>query len=121
MGMKISYKELNEDLAAVLEARKKDPLERYSVDIEGEMKNPTAMKVLSVIENTSTFEQRAQFVKELLQGCKVSIWKDGKKSFDIGITQGVEWWAIEDFNKDPMALRYLVTAIYTKFLKKYEA
>ena len=119
--MKVSYKELQSDLEAVLKAQEKDPLSRYSVDIEGELKTPPALKVLSVIESAKTFEERAQFVKELLGGCRITIYKDDKKSFDVGITQGVEWWAIDGFNKDPMALRFLVTTVFTKFLKKYVA
>lgn len=119
--MKVSYKELQSDLEAVLKAQEKDPLSRYSVDIEGELKTPPALKVLSVIESAKTFEERAQFVKELLGGCRVTIYKDDKKSFDVGITQGVEWWAIDGFNQDPMALRFLVTTVFTKFLKKYVA
>lgn len=119
--MKVSYKEMMNDLDAVLSAQKKDPLSRYSVDIEGELKTPPALKVLSVIESANTFEERAQFVKELLGGCRVTIYKDDKKSFDVGITQGVEWWAIDGFNQDPMALRFLVTTVFTKFLKKYVA
>ena len=119
--MKITYKDLTDDLNAVVEAQKKDPLERYSVDIEGNMKTMSATKVLSVIDNASEFEERAQFVKELLQGCKVTVYKDEKKTFDVAINNGVEWWAIDGFNADPMALRYLVTVVYTRFLKKYTA
>lgn len=119
--MKITYKDLTDDLNAVLEAQKKDPLERYSVDIEGNMKTMSATKVLSVIDNVSDFEERAQFVKELLQGCSVTIYKDEKKLFDVAINNGVEWWAIDGFNQDPMALRYLITVVYTRFLKKYTA
>ena len=119
--MKLTYKDLTEDLNAVVEAQKKDPLERYSVDIEGNMKAMPATKVLSVIDNASNFEERAQFVKELLQGCKITIYKDEKKAFDVAINNGVEWWAIDGFNADPMALRYLVTVVYTRFLKKYTA
>ena len=119
--MKITYKDLTEDLAEVLKAQEKDPLERYSVDIEGNIKTMPATKVLSVIDNAGTFEERAQFVKELLQGCRVTIFKDDKKVFDVAINNGVEWWTIEEFNKDPMALRYLVTVVYTRFLKKYTA
>ena len=119
--MKLTYKDLTEDLEAVVKAQEKDPLERYSVDIEGNMKTMPATKVLSVIEKASDFDERAQFVKELLQGCKVSIYKDEKKTFDVAINNGVEWWAIDGFNQDPMALRYLVTVVYTRFLKKYTA
>ena len=119
--MKITYKDLTEDLEAVVEAQKKDPLERYSVDIEGNIKSMPATKVLSVIDNASDFEERAQFVKELLQGCRVTIYKDEKKTFDVAINNGIEWWAIDGFNADPMALRYLVTVVYTRFLKKYTA
>lgn len=119
--MKITYKDLNEDLDAVLEAQKKDPLSRYSIDIEGELKTPPAMKVLNVIDGDNTFEERAQFVKELLQGCRITIYKDDKKTFEIGMTQAVEWWAVDGFNQDPYALRYLVASVYTKFLKKYVA
>ena len=119
--MKITYKELTEDLEAVVKAQEKDPLERYSVEIEGNMKTMPATKVLNIIDSASSFEDRAQFVKELLQGCKVSIYKDDKKTFDVAINKGVEWWAIDGFNADPMALRYLVTVVYTKFLKKYTA
>ena len=119
--MKLTYKDLTEDLETVVKAQEKDPLERYSVDIEGNMKSMPAIKVLSVIDNASSFEERAQFVKELLQGCRITIYKDEKKTFDVAINNGVEWWAIEGFNADPMALRYLVTVVYTRFLKKYTA
>lgn len=119
--MKITYKEMNEDLDYITESQKRDPLEKYSIDIDGELKVPSALKVLEVIESQNTFAQRAQFVKELLLGCKVTVYKNEKKEFDVGITQGVEWWAIDGFNADPMALRYLVTSVYAKFLKKYVA
>ena len=115
--MKITYKDLKEDLDAVVKAQEKDPLERYSVDIEGTMKAMPATKVLNIIDSASTFEERAQFVKELLQGCKITVYKDDKKTFDVAINGGVEWWAIDGFNQDPMALRYLVTVVYTRFLK----
>ena len=112
---------MRSDCEAFFSAEEKDPLSQYSVDIGGEVKTPPALKVLSVIESANTFEERAQFVKELLGGCRVTIYKDDKKSFDVGITQGVEWWAIDGFNQDPMALRFLVTTVFTKFLKKYVA
>lgn len=119
--MKLTYKDLTEDLDAVAKAQEKDPMERYSADIEGNMKSMPATKVLGIIDNASSFEDRAQFVKELLQGCKVTIYKDDKKTFDVAINNGVEWWAIDGFNADPMALRYLVMVVYTRFLKKYIA
>jgi len=119
--MKITYKELSEDLDAVIEARKKDPLEKYELEIQGEMKNPPAMKVLEMMDGARDFETRAQFVKDVLVGCKVIIYRDGKKTVELGVTPGVQWWAVNEFNDDPMALRYLVTCVYTKYLKKYVA
>lgn len=119
--MKLTYKDLTEDLDAVVKAQAKDPLERYAVDIEGTIKAMPATKVLNIIDTATTFEERAQFVKELLQGCKVTIYKDDKKTFDVAINNAVEWWAVDGFNADPMALRYLVTVVYTRFLKKYTA
>ena len=119
--MKITYKDMSEDLDAVIEAQKRDPLERYSIELEGDLKAVPALRVLSVMEETSSFEQRSAFVLELLQGCKVTVFKDGKKAFDVGVTQGTQWWAVDGFNADPMALRFLVTCVYTKFLKKYVA
>lgn len=119
--MKVTYKELTEDLDTVVKAQERDPLERYSVDIEGNMKTIPATRVLTIIDTVSNFEERSQIVKELLQGCKVTIYKDDKKAFDVAINNGVEWWAIDAFNADPMALRFLVTVVYTKFLKKYTA
>jgi len=119
--MKITYKELTDDLDEVVKAQARDPLERYSVDIEGNMKTMPATKVLNIIDKASTFEERSQAVREMLQGCKVTLYKDDKKLFDVAINGGIEWWAIDGFNADPMALRYLVTVVYTKFLKKYIA
>lgn len=119
--MKITYEDLTNDLAEVVKAQEKDPLERYSVDIQGNMKTLPATKVISIIDNADSFEERSQAVKEILQGCKVTIYKDGKVLFDVSINNGVEWWAIDGFNADPMAFRYLVTVVYTKFLKKYTA
>lgn len=121
MGERISYKELSDDLDAVLEAQKRDPLERYSLEIEGTMKALPAMRVLSLMEGSTTFEERSQVAKELLQGCRVTVYKDGKKSAETAVTTGMEWWAVDAFNADPMALRFLVTVVFTKFLKKYMA
>ena len=121
MGTKIAYKDLNDDLDAVLEAQKQDPLAKYSIEIEGELKSMTALRVLEVIDGLKSFTEKAQFVKELLQGCKVTINKEGKKAFEVGMTPGVEWWAIEGFNQDPLALRFLVSSVFTRFLKKYVA
>ena len=119
--MKVTYKDLTQDLDEVVKAQARDPLERYSVDIEGNMKTMPATKVLNIIDKASTFEERSQAVREMLQGCKVTLYKDDKKLFDVAINNGIEWWAIDGFNADPMALRYLVTVVYTKFLKKYIA
>ena len=121
MGTKIGYKDLTEDLTKVAEAQKKDPLEKYSIDIEGTMKNPPAMKVLNVLDGSESFEDRAQFVKELLNGCKVTVYKNDKKIAEIGVTQGMEWWSVDELNADPLAFRYIVIAVYTRFLKKYVA
>lgn len=119
--MRITYKEMSSDIDEVIEAQKKDPLERYEIDIEGEMRNPPAMRVLEMMDSQRSFEARAQFVKELLSGCRVTVYKDGKKTATVGITPGVEWWAIDELNADPLALRYIVTSVYTKFLKKFVA
>lgn len=120
--MKVTYKDLTNDLDEVVKAQEKDPLERYAVDIEGTMKTMPATKVLSIIDSAgASFEERAQITKELLQGCKITVYKDDKKTFDVAINNGTEWWAIDGFNADPMALRYLVTVVYTRFLKKYIA
>jgi hypothetical protein len=121
MSTKIAYKEFNEDLDAVLAAQKQDPLAKYSIEIEGEMKSLPALRVLEVIDGLKSFTEKAQLVKELLQGCKITINKDGKKTFEVGMTPGVEWWAVEGFNQDPLALRFLVSSVFTRFLKKYVA
>lgn len=121
MGIKITYKDLDEDLDAVLEARKKDPLAKYALEIDGELKNPPAMRVLEIIDGAKTFAEKAQFVKELLLGCRVTITRDGKKSAEVGVNAGMEWWAVDGFNQDPLALKFLVTSVFTRFLKKYVA
>lgn len=121
MGTKITYKDLDEDLDAVLEAQKKDPLSKYTLEIEGELKSPNAMIVLDIIDGGKSFAEKAQFVKEILSGCRVSVFRDGKKSVEVGVNAGMEWWAVEGFNQDPLALRFLVTSVYTRFLKKYVA
>lgn len=121
MGTRITYKEMSEDLDAVIEAKKRDPLEKYELEIEGNIKTPVAMRVLEMMDEKRDFQVRAQFVKELLSGCRITVYKNGSKSFTTAITPAVEWWAIDEFNNDPMALRYVVTCVYTKFLKKFTA
>lgn len=119
--MKLTYKDLTEDLEKVTEAQSKDPMEKYSVEIDGNLKSLNALRILDAIDNLQTFEDRAQFVKELLNGCRVTIYKEDKKLFDIGVTHGLEWWSVDEFNEEPLALRYLVISVYTRFLKKYMA
>ena len=46
--MKITYKDLTDDLAEVVKAQEKDPLERYYVEIEGNMKSMPATNTFSI-------------------------------------------------------------------------
>ena len=63
--MKISYKEYEADIDA-LNSSKTNPIERYSIEIDGEQKKPSAMSVLDILDRETTFEERAEFVKTLL-------------------------------------------------------
>lgn len=119
--MKLTYKDLTDDLEKVAEAQTKDPMEKYSVDIEGNLKSLNCLATLDAIDHSSTFEDRAQIVKELLSGCRVTVYKDNKELFKFSVSQGMEWWSVDGFNADPLALRYLVLSVYTRFLKKYTA
>lgn len=116
--MKITYKDYSEDLKTINE-NVQNPMEKYSLEIEGELKKPGAMKVIDMLDREVTFEERAEFVKDLLNGCKLTINENGKKSFEVGITSGIQWWAIAEFEEKPFALKYVVNSVYARFLKNY--
>jgi hypothetical protein len=78
--MKITYKDYESDIDAINNS-KGSPIERYSIDIDGEQKRPGAMSVLDILDKETTFEERAEFVKTLLLGCRVTVYEDGKKLF----------------------------------------
>lgn len=102
----ITYDEFVKDLKTISEAQKKDPMEKYSIEISGGLKNVGALRVLEVIDEDSTFEIRAQFVKELLMGNNVQIYKNNEKIINIGVTPGLEWWAVDELNKEPYAFKF---------------
>ena len=80
--MKITYKDYSEDLKSINESVA-NPMEKYSLEIEGELKKPGALKVIDMLDREVTFEERAAFVKDLLEGCKIIINENGKKLFEI--------------------------------------
>ena len=96
--MKITYKDYEEDIDAINNS-KTSPISRYSIDIDGEQKKPGAMSVLDILDKETTFEERAEFVKTLLLGCRVTVYEDGKKLFEIGVTPGMQWWAVKEFEE----------------------
>lgn len=116
--MKITYKDYNEDLKSINESVA-NPMEKYSLEIEGELKKPGALKVIDMLDREVTFEERAAFVKDLLEGCKITINENGKKLFEIGITPGLQWWAVNEFEERPFALKYVVNSVYARFLKNF--
>ena len=116
--MKITYKDYNEDLKSINESVA-NPMEKYSLEIEGELKKPGALKVIDMLDREVTFEERAAFVKDLLEGCKIIINENGKKIFEIGITSGLQWWAVNEFEERPFALKYVVNSVYARFLKNF--
>ena len=116
--MKISYKDYESDIDAI-NSSKTNPIERYSIDIEGEQKKPSAMNVLDILDRETSFEERAEFVKNLLLGCRVTVYKDSKKLFEVGVTPGMQWWAVKEFEDEPFALKYIINAVYARFLKNY--
>ena len=116
--MKITYKDYEADIDAINNSQT-TPISRYSIDIEGEQKRPSCMSVLDILDRETNFEERAEFVKTLLLGCRVTVFEDGKKLFDIGVTPGMQWWAVKEFEAKPFALKYIVNAVYARFLKNY--
>ena len=96
--MKITYKDYEADIDAINNS-KITTIERYSIDIDGEQKKPSAMSVLDILDRETTFEERAEFVKTLLLGCRVTIYEDGKKLFEVGVTPGMQWWAVKEFEE----------------------
>ena len=114
--MKISYKDYNEDLRVIYDSNE-NRMEKYSLDIDGEIKKPSAMKVLDILDKETTFEERAAFVNDMLLGCNITINENGKKLFEVGVTPGMQWWAVNDFNERPFALKYVINAVYARFLK----
>lgn len=116
--MKITYKDYESDIDAINNS-KVSPIERYSIDIDGEQKKPSAMSVLDILDRETTFEDRAEFVKTLLLGCKVTVYEDNKKLFELGVTPGMQWWAVKEFEEKPFALKYIINAVYARFLKNY--
>lgn len=114
--MEISYKDYNEDLD-VINSVKVSPMAKYSIEIDGEIKKPGCLKILDILDKDNTFEEKAEIVKEMLLGCKVTVKENGKKLFDIGVTPGMQWWAVKDFDERPFALKYIVDVVYTRLLK----
>ena len=116
--MKITYKEYEADIDAINNSTT-SPITRYSIDIDGEQKKPSAMSVLDILDKETTFEERAEFVKTLLLGCRVTVYEDNRKLFEVGVTPGMQWWAVKEFEEKPFALKYIINAVYARFLKNY--
>lgn len=118
INMKITYKDYSEDLKSINE-NTENPMEKYSLDIDGELKKPGALKVIDMLDREVTFEERAEFVREMLLGCKITVNENGKKIFELAVTPGVQWWAVQEFEDRPFALKYVVNSVYARFLKNF--
>lgn len=89
----------------------------YALQINGEIAQPSALDALAVLEQSVGIRDKAEFVRKLLKGCSVAVSLYGTPICDFTVTEGFQWFAVPELQRDPQALKFIVSAVYGVFLK----
>lgn len=91
----------------------------YEVELKAPLNNVTAIDALDALEHTETAQEKAEFVRKLLKGNTVTITLYGEVVANFIVNDGFQWFACDELNKNPSALRFLIGAVYGEFLKNF--
>lgn len=114
--MTIGYNDLVDSFNTFVEGR--NAVDGYSVDIQGELAHVSALDALDVLDNTAGIRQRAEFCRKLLKGCTVTVKFKGALVASFTVTEGFQWFAVPELDAQPYALKFVISAVYSQFLKR---
>lgn len=89
----------------------------YSIQINGEIEQPTALDALDMLEGQVSLQRKAEFVRKLLNGCSVAVYLYDELVAEFSVTSGFQWFAVTEFQRNPQALRFVISSVYGVFLK----
>lgn len=113
--MDITYEEA---LANVKKYVENKPTEHdFSLHIEKPINPPLAYESAEMLEGEHTFREKMYFVQSLLFDNSITITHKGNELLSLSITNQTDLGMVDEFRNTPSALRFLVNAVYSIFLK----
>ena len=113
--MNITYKEAVEGYKHYF--NHKEIEKDLSISISGDIKAPSALSSIQMMENMDNLVQKLNFVHSMLLGNGVSIHCKDKVLVSFQVTEGMILTDIEYFRQYPGVLRFLVDSVFGIFLK----
>lgn len=113
--MTITYDEAVADYISYAENKKQE--NQYTLDLSKPLTPPSAIRSADMLDPRVTFAEKAEFVEELLKGNRLIVKRGDTVICDVLLTEGVTFDTLPAFRQTPSALRFVVTAVFGKFLK----
>ena len=113
--MEISYDEALDNARAYVENKKNE--RDYSLDIKNPITPPSAYESAEMLEGEHSFREKMYFVQSMLFDNVVTIKYKDEPYCILNIDKHLDLGAVKELRDTPSALRFLVNAVYSLFLK----
>lgn len=89
----------------------------YTVSLSQDIARIGALETIEMIDSAPSFKDKAAFCKKLLLNAHVVVKCKDKIVAQFTMLPQMEWFAVPEFAAEPYALKFLITAVYGRFLK----
>lgn len=113
--MEISYEDALSNARAYVENKKNE--RDYSLEIAKPINPPMAYESAEMLEGEHSFREKMYFVQSMLFENTVTIKYKGEPQVVINIDKNTDLGMVDELRNTPSALRFLVNAVYSMFLK----
>jgi hypothetical protein len=90
----------------------------YVLDIKGGLNSLEPLFAVRMLKNNLSFEEKTELCKKAIAKKQVSITLFGESVVEFSLpTPEAEFFAYDAFTRQPTALKFLISAVYSEFLK----
>lgn len=113
--MEITYQDAVDGLTAFINSKNFE--RNLSLSISGDLKAPSAIESVKMLEQMDNFEAKLNFVHRMLKGLGVTVKKGDETLVTFQVTEGMRIEDVEYFTKRPGVLKFTVESVFSVFLK----
>ena len=117
--MNITYEEALANARSYIERKSNE--RKYSLNLSKGIVPPPAYESAEMLEGDHSFREKMYFVQSLLFDNTVTVYYgEGEEKTEVCsflVTKDLDLGTIDEFRNTPSALRFLVNAVYSIFLK----